>query len=69
MSGDVLAWYLKECLLGARKTPTCVGNLPKKLVNGDKIQPLSFQKVGPKSGQPGVIGFGYFIVPYGTKKC
>ncbi len=51
-----------------RKTPTCVGDSPKKPAIRDKIQPLSFKKVGPKSGQLGVIGLEYLVVPSRTGK-
>jgi hypothetical protein len=69
MSKDVFAWYLKECLLGARKTPTCVSDLLRKLITGDKIQPLSSQRVGPESEQLGVIRLGYYVMPFKMKKC
>ncbi len=46
-----------------------VNNLPKKLATEEKIKPLSFQKVGLESKQPGVIGLGYFIMPFKMGKC
>jgi len=56
MSGDVIAWYLKECLLEAKQILVCVGNPPKKLIIGDKTKPLSSQKVKLKNEQPRVKG-------------
>jgi len=41
----------------------------KKLVIGDKIKPLSFQKMGPKNKQLRVTWHVYFIMPFGTRKC
>ncbi len=38
MSINVLARYPKECLLEAKQTPICVGDLPKKLAIRDKIK-------------------------------
>jgi hypothetical protein len=40
-----------------------VGDLPKKRATRENIEPLHFQKVGPKSGQLKVIGLKYFIKP------
>jgi hypothetical protein len=42
-------------LLKAKQIPIRLGNPPKKLTTGDKIKPLSFQKVGPMSEQPEVV--------------
>jgi hypothetical protein len=56
-------------LLKAKQIPIRLGNPPKKLTTGDKIKPLSFQKVGLESKQPGVIGLGYFIMPFKMGKC
>jgi len=69
MNEHVFALYLKDHLIGARKTPTCVSDSPKKPITVDKTQPLSSQRVGPKSEQPGVITLRYFIVPFRMKKC
>jgi hypothetical protein len=52
-----------------RQTHVHVGDMSKKSAIGDETKPLSFQKVGPDNRQHEVIGFGYFIVPFGTKKC
>ncbi len=46
-----------------------VGDPPKKPTTKDKIKLLSIQKVGPKNGQPGVIGLKYFIVSSRIRKC
>jgi hypothetical protein len=46
-----------------------VDNLPKKPITSDKTKPLGSQRVGPESGQLGVIGFAHLIVPFGTGKC
>jgi hypothetical protein len=48
MSGDMLAWYLKERLLKTKQIPTHVSDSPKKPTTGDKIEPLTSQKVGPR---------------------
>jgi hypothetical protein len=45
------------------KTPTHVGDSLKKPATRDKIQPLSFERVGPKNGQLRVIGLEYLVVP------
>ncbi len=34
-----------------KQTPTCVNDPPKKLAIGDKIEPLSYPKVGFESEQ------------------
>jgi hypothetical protein len=60
---------LKEHLLEARQTLAHVGDLPNKLVIGDKIKPLSFRKAGPENGQLGVTGIGYLVVPSRRRKC
>jgi hypothetical protein len=54
MSEDMFTRYLKEHLLKVKQTPTCVNDPPNKLAIGDKIEPLSFQRVGFESGQPKV---------------
>jgi hypothetical protein len=69
MSINVLARYPKERLLEAKQTPICVGDLPKKLAIRDKIEPLSFQRVGLDSGQRRVTWLGHFILPLGIGKC
>jgi hypothetical protein len=68
MSGNVLAWYLKECLLEAKQIPIHVNDSPKKLATKDKTKPLGFQRVGLKSEQLKVTGLGYLIVPFRMKK-
>jgi hypothetical protein len=60
---------LKECLLKAKKTLVYISDLPKKLATRDKIEPLGFQRVGPKNGQLGVTRLKYLIVPSGMGKC
>ncbi len=60
---------MKECVLKARQFFAHVGNPPNKLTIGDKTKPLGSQRVGPKSRQPRVIGLGYLVVPFGTRKC
>ncbi len=57
------------CLLEAKQTPACVGDLSKKPTIGDKTEPLRFQKVGPKSRQPRVTWHVYLVAPFGTRKC
>jgi hypothetical protein len=69
MSRNMLARYSKECLLKVNKTSTCVSDSPKKFAIGDKIKPLSFQRVGPESGQPKVTWLGHLILPFETRKC
>jgi hypothetical protein len=69
MNGNVLTWYLKECLLKVKQNFICVGELLKKLATWDKSKSLSFQSVGPKNGQPRVTRFEYFVVPSKMKKC
>jgi hypothetical protein len=68
MSRDVFTWYLKEHLLKVRQIFARVSNLPKKPTTRGKIEPLDFQRVGPKSGQLGVTGFECLVVPSRTKK-
>jgi hypothetical protein len=41
----------------------------KKPVTGDKIKPLSFQKVGLKNRQLRVTWLVYFIMPFRMGKC
>jgi hypothetical protein len=54
---------LKERLLEAKQTFACVGDLLKKFTTKDNTKLLGSQRVGPESGQLGVIGFKYLIVP------
>jgi hypothetical protein len=60
---------MKEHLLKARQILVHVGDLPKKPTIGDKIKPLSFQRVGLESRQLGVIGFKSFVLLFGIGKC
>ncbi len=60
---------MKERLLKAKQNFVHVNNLPNKLATREKIKPLSSQKVGLESRQPGVIGLGYFIMPFRMGKC
>jgi hypothetical protein len=46
-----------------------VGDLLKKPTTKDKIQPLVFQKVGPKNEQLGVTWLKHLVVPFGLGKC
>jgi hypothetical protein len=46
-----------------------VVDLLKKPPTRDKIEPLGFQKVGPKNGQLGVTWLRYLVVPFGMGKC
>jgi hypothetical protein len=59
MNGNMFTWYLKERLLGGRETFAYVSNLVKKFTIVNKMKPLGFQKMGLKSGQPGVTRFAY----------
>jgi hypothetical protein len=68
ISGDVLTWYLKECLLEAKQNFICVGNPLKKPTIWNKIEPLISQKVGLKNGQPRETRLKCFIVPSIMKK-
>jgi hypothetical protein len=68
MSKDVLVWYLKECLLKGKQTPTYVNDPPKKLAIRGMIEQLSSQRVGHESRCPGVTWVEH-LVPLGTKKC
>ncbi len=43
---------MKERLLEARQTLACVGALPIVFAIGDKIRPLSFQRVRLESRKP-----------------
>jgi hypothetical protein len=52
-----------------KQNPTHVNDPPRKLVTRDKTKPLSFQKVGPESGQLGVTWFKCLVVRYEMKKC
>jgi hypothetical protein len=65
----MFAQYLKERLLEAKQTPTCVRDLPKILKTKDKIEPLGFQIVGLESRQPGVTLVEHFIMPSRIGKC
>jgi hypothetical protein len=56
-------------MLKAKQIHAHVGDPPRKLLTKDKIEPLGFQKVGPKSGQLGVTGFECFVVQFEMKKC
>jgi hypothetical protein len=56
MSGDVLAWYLKECLLKAKQTLVHVSDPPKKPTTRDKTKPLNSQMVGFENGQSTIKG-------------
>jgi len=69
MSGDMFTWYPKEHVLKVKQIPACVGNLPKKPTNGDKIKPLGSQRVGCENGQHGVTWFGHFIMSSRMGKC
>jgi hypothetical protein len=69
MSGDILARYLKKCLLEARQTLACVGDSLKKLAIEDKTKPLGSQRVGPKNGQLKVTWLGHITVSSKIKKC
>jgi hypothetical protein len=69
MNGNIFTWYLKKHLLGGRETFACVGNLVKNFTIANKMKPLSSQKMGLKSGQPGVTRFGYFIMSSRIGKC
>jgi len=66
MNINVFASYLKERLLGARRTSTRVGDPPKKLATRDKIEPLNSQRVGPDGKQSRVTRFEYFVMPFRT---
>jgi hypothetical protein len=59
-----LLWFTRS-----KTTFAHVGDLPKKLIIGDKIKPLSFQKVGPENGQLGVTRFKYLVVPSRRRQC
>ncbi len=41
----------------------------KVVYNGDKTEPLSFQKVEPKSRQLGVTWFEHIVMPSRMEKC
>jgi hypothetical protein len=69
MSRDVLAQYLKECLLKAKQTSARVSNPPNKPATNDKIEPLNFQKVGHENIQLGVTWLGHLVMPFGAGKC
>jgi hypothetical protein len=69
MNGNVLARYLKECVLKVKQTLVHVGDLLKKPTTKNKIRPLGFQMVGPKSEQLGVTWFGHLVMPSGMGKC
>jgi hypothetical protein len=69
MNKDVLAQYLKECVLEVKQIFAHVGNPPNKLITKDKIEPLSFQKVRHENGQLGVTWLKHLVVPFGMGKC
>jgi hypothetical protein len=69
MSKNMFAWYPKEHLLKAKQTLVHVGDLPKKHVIRDKIEPLGFQKVGLESEQLEVTWFRHFVMLFGMGKC
>jgi len=52
-----------------KQTHARVGNLPNKCATQDKIEPLGFQKVGPKSEQLRVTLLGHLIMPSRIGKC
>jgi hypothetical protein len=52
-----------------KQTLAHVGDLLKKPTTKDKIQPLVFQKMGPKSEQLGVTWLRHLVVPFGLGKC
>jgi hypothetical protein len=60
---------MKDHLLKVKRTFAHVVDLLKKPPPRDKIEPLSFQKVGPKNEQLGVTWLRYLVVPFGTGKC
>jgi hypothetical protein len=69
MSENVLAQYLKECVLKVKQTLVHVGDLLKKPTTRDKIQSLGFQMVEPKSKQLRVTWLRHLVVPFGMGKC
>lgn len=69
MNRDVLAQYLKECLLERKQNHVHVSDSPKKLVTRVKTKPLSSQKVGHESKHPGMTWLGHLVMPFGTRKC
>jgi len=69
MSRNVLAQYLKECLLEGKQTFVCVSDPPKKLITGGIIEPLGFQKVGHESKHLGVTWLRHLVMPFGMGKC
>ncbi len=56
-------------MLKAKETFACVGNLPKKLITKERIEPLGSQRVGTKNKQPKVTWPMYLITLFGTEKC
>jgi hypothetical protein len=52
-----------KCLLEAKQIPTCVGDPPKKPTTKNKIELLSFQKVGPELG---ANGLAYLVMSFET---
>jgi hypothetical protein len=58
-----------DCLLKMKQILVNVVALLKKPPTRDKIEPLGFQKVGPKNGQLGVTWLRYLVVPFGMGKC
>jgi hypothetical protein len=69
MNRDVLAQYLKECLLEEKQTPVRVSDPLKKPTTGGKIEPLGSQRVGHESEHLGVTWLGHLVVPSGMGKC
>jgi hypothetical protein len=69
MSRNVLTRYLKKHMLEVNQDFFCVGDLLKRTVFGDKIEPLKFQRVELESEQPGVTWLVYFITPSRMGKC
>ncbi len=57
------ACMILKCLLEAKQIPTCVGDPPKKPTTKNKIELLSFQKVGPELG---ANGLAYLVMSFET---
>jgi len=68
MNENMFTQYLKEHLLETMQIPAHVGDLPKKPIIGDKIEPLGFQRVGHESRQLGVTWLMYFVMSSKTRK-
>jgi hypothetical protein len=67
MNGNMLIWYLKECLLKSKQIIAHVGDSPKTPTTKDKTKPLGFQKMEHESKQPKVTWLGYFVMPLITR--